>query len=74
MLLECGEVPSAHMIELYLAQIERHNHNELHLKALICVAARSTPLQTANRLNQERESGQVRGHLCCMLQVKPIDL
>lgn len=62
-LLDNGKTTSASLVEMYLDQIERHNHSGLHLNALISIAPKDKLLKTAKKLDNERQSGQVRGPL-----------
>ena len=62
-LLEDGETTSVELVEIYLAQIEKHNHQGLHLNAIISVAPRDKVLKAARRLDAEREAGKTRGPL-----------
>ncbi|KAI1120750.1 amidase signature domain-containing protein [Nemania abortiva] len=54
---------SRRAVELYLAQIDKHNHNGLQLNAIISVADRADILQRAELLDRERAQGKIRGPL-----------
>lgn len=62
-LLDQKALTSVQLVEAYLAQIEKHNHQGLHLNAIISVAPRDKTLELARRLDHERSSGHVRGPL-----------
>ena len=62
-LLAFGKTTSVELVKAYLTQIEKHNHNGLHLNALISVAPAERVLEIARKLDQEREQGQLRGPL-----------
>ncbi|KAI1110907.1 amidase signature domain-containing protein [Nemania sp. NC0429] len=62
-LLRDGQVLSTQLIELYLAQIEKHNHDGLKLNAMICTTPREVLIRIAKKLDQERIEGTVRGRL-----------
>lgn len=59
-LLENGEVTSLDLIDLYLAQIEKHD-GRLH--AMIQTTPRDLLEAAAKSLDQERAAGKVRGPL-----------
>ena len=63
LLLESGTISSVDIVELYLSQIERHNHAGLGLNAIISVAPKRLLLQRAQELDQERATGRTRGPL-----------
>ncbi|KAL6719943.1 hypothetical protein ACLMJK_001864 [Lecanora helva] len=60
-LLAEKRVSSVDLVELYLAQIEKHNHNGANLNAIISTAPREGVLKVARELDEERESGKLRG-------------
>ena len=62
-LLDSGKLTSIDIIDVYLKQIEDHNHNGLKLNALISVAPRDVLLATAERLDRERSNGGIRSPL-----------
>ncbi|KAI0110865.1 amidase signature domain-containing protein [Nemania sp. FL0031] len=62
-LLSKSLLTSRDAVELYLAQINQHNHNGLQLNAIISVANRADILQRAELLDKERAQGKTRGPL-----------
>ncbi|KAF2964451.1 hypothetical protein GQX73_g9127 [Xylaria multiplex] len=62
-LLSDGLLTSRDAVELYLAQIAKHNHSGLQLNAIISVANRTDILQRADLLDEERKQGKTRGPL-----------
>lgn len=62
-LLASGGLTSSTVIETYLAQIERHNHNGLKLHAIITTASRDALLKQATTLDKERQAGKLRSPL-----------
>lgn len=62
-LLTDGQVLSTQLIELYLAQIEKHNRNGLKLNAMICTTPREILFRLAEQLDTERAEGTVRSRL-----------
>jgi hypothetical protein len=62
-LLDNGAVSSVELVDLYLAQIEKHNRQGAKLHAMISTVPRDLLLQTAEELDKERSAGQVRGAL-----------
>ncbi len=62
-LLQDGKTTSVELVEAYLDQIERHNHNGLRLHALISVGPRETLLKGARQLDTERKASKLRGPL-----------
>jgi hypothetical protein len=62
-LLEKGSVRSVDLVDLYLAQIERHNKKGLCLNAIISTAARENLIMTAERLDGERANKSIRSPL-----------
>jgi hypothetical protein len=62
-LLTEGEIKSTDLVDLYLAQIEKHNHQGLKLNAMISTTHRSKALAIAEALDRERAAGKVRGPL-----------
>lgn len=61
--MQDGELTSVDVIDVYLKQIEKHNHNGLKLNGLISVAPREILLRKAARLDQERRNGDARSLL-----------
>jgi amidase len=61
--LQSGSLTSVHILETYLAQIEKHNHAGQKLNAIISVAPRDSLLAQAQKLDQERQEGKLRGPL-----------
>ncbi|KAK5116978.1 hypothetical protein LTR62_006699 [Meristemomyces frigidus] len=62
-LLRNQKLTSVALVEAYLTQIGKHNHNGFRLNALISVAPREDLLKTASRLDEERAAGHARGPL-----------
>lgn len=60
-MLQAGVVTSAHLVSLYLQQIEKHNEDGLHLRAIISTAPRDLVLERARRLDIERRDRKDRG-------------
>lgn len=76
-LLQSGKVTSFDIIDTYVAQIEKHNHNGLKLNALISVAPLDLLRRTARALDQERKDGKTRSKLHgipIVLKVSPVPL
>lgn len=61
--LSDGLVTSLDLVQLYLTQIEKHNHQGLKLHAVISTAPPNLLTQQAKRLDSERASGHVRSSL-----------
>lgn len=61
--LRNGEITSVKLVYLYLEQIEKHNHQGLHLNGVIETAPRNLLIQEAQKLDDERASGNTRGRL-----------
>jgi amidase len=62
-LLTARSITSVELIETFLEQIEKHNHDGLHLNALISVAPRDKLIKTAQTLDDERRASKLRGPL-----------
>ncbi|KAL1868268.1 hypothetical protein Daus18300_005992 [Diaporthe australafricana] len=62
-LLSYGSITSVDLVDLYLDQIERENHNGLKMNAMISVTPRSIIQRTAQNLDREREQGVIRSPL-----------
>jgi len=62
-LLEVGEASSVELVKLYLKQISAHNHEGLKLNAMISVAAESSLLEEASKLDAERSKSGPRSRL-----------
>lgn len=60
-LLQDGKVSSAQLVDLYLSQIERHNHQGLKLNAMISTAPKKILLDIAKSLDDGRAAGYIRG-------------
>jgi len=58
-----GTLSSVKLVERYLAHIDAHNHQGMSLHALISTAPRDNVLAIAQRLDDERRAGKVRGAL-----------
>lgn len=53
-LLDEGIVTSQSLVEIYLSQIEKHNHHGMRLNAIISTAPRARALEAARLLDEER--------------------
>lgn len=62
-LLQEHKTTSVQLVKAYLAQIHKHNHNGMKLNAMISLAPETQLLETAQRLDNERQAGQLRGPL-----------
>ncbi|GME34936.1 Amidase [Neofusicoccum parvum] len=62
-LLRSGALTSVELVDVYLAQIERHNRKGRQLRAMISVAPRYHLFAIARRLDDERRAGGIRGPL-----------
>lgn len=62
-MLSNGATTSVELVDLYLEQIDKHNHRGLHLNGVIETAPRSLLIQRAQELDAERASGVIRGKL-----------
>lgn len=62
-LLTAGTLRSLDLVDIYLDQIQRHNHQGLQLNAMISVAPREDLLRRAAELDIERQNGSLRGPL-----------
>ena len=60
-LLARREVNSVDLVKGYLDQIDRHNHQGMHLNAVISIAPEDDIIQQAAALDRERADGKVRG-------------
>ncbi|KAF5878209.1 putative amidase family protein [Botrytis fragariae] len=60
-LLQGGKVSSVQLVDLYLSQIERHNHRGLKLNAMISTAPKKILLDIAKSLDDERAAWHTRG-------------
>jgi amidase len=60
-LLDSGRLTSVHLVEKYLAQIERHNVAGMAVRALISIAPRMSLLKQASDLDIERKTRGRRG-------------
>ncbi|KPM37584.1 hypothetical protein AK830_g9002 [Neonectria ditissima] len=62
-LLTEGAITSTRIVELYLDQIAKHNHNGFKLNAILATPDRPSVLRRAQRLDDERAQGRIRGPL-----------
>ncbi|TGO65068.1 hypothetical protein BCON_0004g00650 [Botryotinia convoluta] len=62
-LLQDGKASSVQLVDLYLSQIEGHNHRGLKLNAMISTAPKKILLDIARYLDNERAAGHIRGPL-----------
>src|ERR1700712_4488424 len=60
-LLNRGVVTTEEIVQRYLSQIEKQNHQGLELNADISSPPRAAVLEKAKLLNAERASGKLRG-------------
>jgi amidase len=61
--LSNGEITSVQLIDLFLAQIHRHNRTGKTVNAVITTAPRDHLLAQARALDAERREGKLRGPL-----------
>jgi amidase len=59
--LGSGKLSSVEIVDAYLQQIGRHNHNGMGLRSLISVAPRELALSKARELDEERQVKGSRG-------------
>jgi amidase len=59
-LLDSGSLTSVQILQTYLSQIEKHNKR---LKAIISIAPLDSLLSHAQKLDDERKAGELRGPL-----------
>ncbi|KAJ4295247.1 hypothetical protein N0V90_007258 [Kalmusia sp. IMI 367209] len=62
-LLDSQRLTSEALVEQYFAQIARHNHEGLNLRAIIATAPRDRTLDVARKLDRERKEKGPRGPL-----------
>lgn len=62
-LLSNGSITSLDLVDVYLDQIERENHDGLKLNAMISITPYDVLRQTARDLDREREQGVIRSSL-----------
>ncbi|OJD36083.1 amidase family protein [Diplodia corticola] len=62
-LLRAQTLTSVELVDVYLAQIDRHNRKGRQLRAIISVAPRYHLFALARRLDDERRAGHTRGPL-----------
>lgn len=62
-LLSNHYVTSENLVDAYMDQIQRQNHNGLKLNAMISVADRDFIRKTAHNLDRERQQGKIRSAL-----------
>ncbi|KAF2144249.1 uncharacterized protein K452DRAFT_223664 [Aplosporella prunicola CBS 121167] len=62
-LLATGRLTSVELVDILLAQIDRHNRKGRQLRAIISVAPRYHLFAVARRLDDERKAGLLRGPL-----------
>ena len=60
-LLEDGKISSLDLVEIYLDQIEKHNHRGMKLHAIIEIAPKPDVIERARQLDQERKVNGPRG-------------
>ena len=61
--LKNGDLTSVQIVQSYLAQIEKHNHEGMNLRAVLALAPRDQLLARAAELDKERAKGRLRGPL-----------
>ncbi|KAF2469965.1 amidase signature enzyme [Lindgomyces ingoldianus] len=62
-LLDSKVLTTEGLVEDYFAQIDRHNHDGMNIRAVISAAPRESTLQLARQLDKEREEIGARGPL-----------
>ncbi|KAF2799428.1 amidase signature enzyme [Melanomma pulvis-pyrius CBS 109.77] len=62
-LFERNELSAASLAEQVFQQVDRHNTDGKHLRAIIAIAPRKQVLERARELDQERKNGRVRSRL-----------
>ena len=62
-LLSRKRITSVDLVELYLDQIARHNHNGMRLNAIISTAPKTDVIERARHLDSERLQKGPRGSL-----------
>lgn len=62
-LLDAGDCTSVDLVNLYLEQIEAHNHDGMKLNAMISTAPLERVLEEARALDQERREKGPRSRL-----------
>lgn len=62
-----GAIRSTELIDIYLTQIEKHNHRGLGLHAVISTACSEKLFEYAKRLDEERSAGRLED-LCMAFQ------
>lgn len=62
-LLESGNVTSLDLVDIYLAQIEKHDRKGANLHAMVSLVHRNHLDELAKQLDDERSRGAVRGPL-----------
>ena len=58
-----GETTSTELVNVFLEQIECHNRRGMGLNAVISACPRPVALELAERLDEERQKGQLRSKL-----------
>jgi hypothetical protein len=58
-LLSAGSVTSVELVDLYLGQIQKHNHDGLKIHAIIETADRDLLVERAQQLDEERQQGKI---------------
>ncbi|KAI8723213.1 Amidase domain-containing protein [Fusarium sp. LHS14.1] len=61
--LESGSITSRQVVESYLSQIETHNLRGAKCRAVLCVNERRCLMEEADRLDEQRRRGDLRGPL-----------
>lgn len=62
-LLNAGTFTTSSIIPYYLEQIDKHNHQGVHLNAIISVAPAAKLKKRAAQLDEERKNGHIRSPL-----------
>lgn len=62
-LMETGQLSSEILVNAFMDQIDRHNHNGLKLNAVLSVCPRDVAVSQARRLDEERRRGEIRSDL-----------
>lgn len=62
-LMESGQLSSENLVNAFINQIDRHNHDGLKLNAILSVCPRDVAASQARRLDEERKRGETRSDL-----------
>lgn len=62
-MMQDGRLNSESLVDAFLNQICRHNHDGMRLRAITSVCPRNIALARARKLDDERRHGQIRSNL-----------